>query len=231
MKQGAPADVVRMAMERGDPLSGTGGFAGGLESGTLVRDGLGRYPLFTEADDATTSATDPTALSDPDPVPAGHPRDADGDTRVFRLPDPALLADDGRAVAAVGSAVETVEGDPPVAFSGGLDSGLLAAGTDGRPFVGGCPDSDDVAAARSAAASLGRDLEVVEFTHDDLEAAVPEVVAATGRSNPWTSSSPCRCTSSVAGQPPQGEDRGPVRQRRRPGTGPAGTPGGLQTPD
>jgi len=71
-----------------------------------------------------------------------------------------------------------------VAFSGGLDSGLLAARTDARPFVGGCPDRDDVAAARSAAASLVRDLEVVEFTHDDLEAAVPEVVAATGRSNP-----------------------------------------------
>jgi asparagine synthetase B (glutamine-hydrolysing) len=146
-------------MERGDPLSGTGGFAGELESGTLVRDVLGRYPLFIDPDVRITYATDPTGLRDPDPVPPGHRRDGDGDTRVFRLPDPALLADDGRAVAAVGSAVETVEGDPPVAFSGGLDSGLLAAGTDGRPFVGGFPDSDDDAAARSAgrpARSSGR---------------------------------------------------------------------------
>ena len=71
-----------------------------------------------------------------------------------------------------------------MAFSGDLDSDLLAAGTDGRPFVGGFPGSADAAAARSAAASLGRDLELVEFTHDDLEAAAPEVVAATGCSNP-----------------------------------------------
>ena len=130
--QGSPGDVFRGAIEQGDPRFGTGGFAGGLESDTLVRDVLGRYPLFTEADDATTSATDPTALSDPDPVPAGHRRDGDGDTRVFRLPDPAPFAGDGRAVSAGRAAVETsiaaVEGDPPVAFSGGLDSGLLAPG-------------------------------------------------------------------------------------------------------
>ena len=121
--QGAPTDIVRTAMERDDPLSGTGGFAGGLESGTLVRDVLGRYPVFTEVDAPTTSATDPTARSDPDPVPAGHHRDRDGDTRVWRLPDPASFADNGRAVPAVRAAVETVEGAPPVAFSGGLDSG------------------------------------------------------------------------------------------------------------
>ena len=79
---GAPADVVRMTMELGDPLSSTGGFADELESGTLVRYVLGRYSLFTEADDPNTYETDPTALSDPDPVPPGHRRNEAGNTRV-----------------------------------------------------------------------------------------------------------------------------------------------------
>jgi len=182
-----PADV-RDAIERGDPLPGTDGFAGELEPGVLVRDVLGRYPLFAEPDDPTTYSADPTDLEAPDPVPAGCRRDADGDTRVWTLPDPDPFETGRTAVETVREAVTTstadVDGAPAVAFSGGLDSGLLAARTDGPLFVGGFPDSDDVAAARSAAATLGRDLEVVEFTHADLEAGVPAVVAATGRSNP-----------------------------------------------
>ena len=46
------------------------------------------------------------------------------------------------------------------------------------------PDDPRVEAARSVADALGRELAVVEFTHADLERAVPELVAATGRSNP-----------------------------------------------
>ena len=185
--QGAPTDVVRDALDRGTPLSGTGGFAGELEPGTLVRDVLGRYPLFSAPGDPTTYTADPTDLVEPQRVPAGHRRDADGDTRVWTLPDPDPSDDSGAAVAAVRAAVERsvagVVGDPPVAFSGGVDSGLVARGSEGPLFVGGFPDSDDVTAARSAADALDRDLEVVEFTHAALEAAVPEVVAATGRSN------------------------------------------------
>jgi asparagine synthase (glutamine-hydrolysing) len=185
--QGAPTDVVRDALDRGTPLSGTGGFAGELEPGTLVRDVLGRYPLFSAPGDPTTYTADPTDLGEPQRVPAGHRRDADGDTRVWTLPDPDPSDDPGAAVAAVRAAVERsvagVAGDPPVAFSGGVDSGLVARGSEGPLFVGGFPDSDDVTAARSAADALDRDLEVVEFTHAALEAAVPEVVAATGRSN------------------------------------------------
>jgi asparagine synthase (glutamine-hydrolysing) len=186
--QGAPADAVREALETGTALSGTRGFAGEPASGTLVRDVLGRYPLFSAPDDPTTYSVDPTELSDPRRVPAGHRRDADGDTRVWTLPVPDPFGDDGRAVTAVREALEesisAVEGDPPVAFSGGVDSGLLAARTDGPLLVGGFSGSNDVTAARSAATALARDLDVVEFAHGDLEAAVPEVVAATGRSNP-----------------------------------------------
>ena len=185
--QGADPGAVRRAVAERDPLAGTGGFAGELD-GALVRDVLGRYPLFSAADDRSTWSADPTDLDDPDPVPAGHRRDADGDTRIWTLPDPDPYTDDERAVDEVRSAVlgsvDAVEGSPAVAFSGGVDSSILAARLDGPLYVGGFEGSHDVEAARSAAEALGRPVRVVTFTHADLERAVPEVVRATGRSNP-----------------------------------------------
>ena len=91
--QGANVAVVRRALERHDPLPGGRGFAGTLD-GRLVRDVLGRYPLFSEPDDPTEWSPDPTDLSDPRRLPAGHVRDANGDgdgdsdTRVWSMPDP-----------------------------------------------------------------------------------------------------------------------------------------------
>jgi asparagine synthase (glutamine-hydrolysing) len=55
--------------------------------------------------------------------------------------------------------------------------------TDGPLYVVGFPESHDLAAAREGAAAMGRDLRVVELTHDRLREAVPPVVAATGRTN------------------------------------------------
>jgi asparagine synthase (glutamine-hydrolysing) len=191
--QGADPAVVRRALEDHDPLPGGRGFAGELD-GTLVRDVLGRYPLFSAGDDPATWSADPTDLEEPDPVPAGHCRefdgdgDGDGDERIWSLPEPEPFAADERAVAAVREAVvasvDAVEDAPAVAFSGGVDSSILAARLEGPLYVGGFEDSHDVAAARSAAEALGRDLRVVTFTHSDLERAVPEIVRATGRSNP-----------------------------------------------
>jgi asparagine synthase (glutamine-hydrolysing) len=186
--QGADRAVVRAALDADDPLPGTVGFAGALDDGRLVRDVLGRYPVFSEPGDPAAHSPDPTDLSEPTPVPAGHLRDEDGDTRAWTLPDPEPYAESGRAVeavrAAITDAVDGVDGAPAVAFSGGVDSSVLAARTDGPLFVGGFEDSHDVEAARSAAAALDREVRVVEFTHADIERAVPEIVAATGRSNP-----------------------------------------------
>jgi asparagine synthase (glutamine-hydrolysing) len=71
-----------------------------------------------------------------------------------------------------------------VAFSGGVDSALVASGVPDAPcYVAGFPDAGDVAAARDAAAAMDRDLRAVELDHADLERAVPEVVAATGRTD------------------------------------------------
>jgi asparagine synthase (glutamine-hydrolysing) len=184
---GADPAVVRDALDSGDPLPGTGGFAGAVD-GRLVRDVLGRYPCFSERDDPTTWSFDPAELDAPEPVPAGHVRTPAGDERVWSLPEPSPFDSDESAVSMVREAVaETLDEVSTeglaIAFSGGVDSALLAATLDAPLYVAGFPDSHDVEAARSAAALLDRDLRVVEVTHDDIERAVPDIATAIGRTN------------------------------------------------
>jgi asparagine synthase (glutamine-hydrolysing) len=195
--RGADPDLVRRALADRDPLPGTTGFAGVLD-GRLVRDVLGREPLYAERTSDGWSH-DPADLDDPVAVPGGHvrPPAARGDQReaerVWRLPDPEPVAGQ-EAVLAVRRALDTVLGEVAargtdglaVAFSGGVDSALLAARLEAPLYVAGFPGSDDVAAAREGACLLGReaDLRVVELDHDRLRTAVPEVVAATGRTDP-----------------------------------------------
>jgi len=185
--QGAEPDVVRSALDEGAPLPGTRGFAGRLD-GALVRDVLGRYPLFVGADDPDAWSADPTALAAPERVPAGHVRDESGTRRVWTLPSPAPTADEAAAVDAVSAAVrETTDAVSTdglaIAFSGGVDSALLAARLDAPLYVVGFPDSHDLAAARSGAALLDRDLAVVELDHARLRDAIPQVARAIGRTN------------------------------------------------
>jgi asparagine synthase (glutamine-hydrolysing) len=175
---------VRAALADSEPLPGTVGFAGSLD-GLLVRDVLGRWPLFSESGDPARWSHDPADLGDPARVPAGHVRTPAGDERVWSLPDPAPVED---GVGAVREAVdrtlaETDSEDIAVAFSGGVDSALLAARLDVPLYVAGFPDSHDIEAARSGARALGRELRVLELDHGALEAAVPRVVRATGRTN------------------------------------------------
>ncbi|MFD1597652.1 asparagine synthase C-terminal domain-containing protein [Halobellus rarus] len=209
---GADPDTVRDAIETGEPLPGTAGFAGVVD-GRLVRDVLGRRPLFVERADRSAWAFDPGALSDPVSVPAGtvtplgdFPPDApsgnDGSDAVWALPDPEPNGDDRDALRAVreavldrtravgvGSVSEAVDArdldDVAVAFSGGVDSSVVAAGLPDAPcYVAGFEGCHDVAAAREAAEAMDRDLRVVELTHDDIRATVPRLAAATGRTNP-----------------------------------------------
>ena len=207
----ADPHAARLAVEHGDPLSGAGAFAGVLDldpdaadgAPTLVRDALGREPLFVEAEAPTEGippsdawAFDPTDLDDPEPFPAGAIQDADGRRALLRLPTDSGVGDVGGAAAAVpGSAVDelrdAIDGalaalDPetPVAFSGGVDSGLVATGTEGPLYVAGFPDSHDLEAARDAAAAMDRELREVRLTHDAIERAVRAVADATGRTNP-----------------------------------------------
>ena len=223
--RGASASLVADAIRDRDPLPGTRGFAGsvasplrpeyddgapGARDPVLVRDVLGRQPLFVEAD--ATDATDPadatapadpdawsfdrSALRDPEPVPAGSVASAAGVDHRWPLPAVAV-SDPGPAQAAVDVAVEaTLEelaaedaapanGLLAVAFSGGVDSALVASAVPDAPcYVAGFEGCHDVAAAREAAAAMDRELRVVELSHDDLLRAIPEVAAATGRRNP-----------------------------------------------
>jgi len=192
--QGADTDAVADALERGDALPGTGGFAGELD-GALVRDVLGRYPLFVEQSvseegrlDPEKWSHDPAALADPRSFPAGHVRDDSGTRRRWTLPSPDPFDTRETAIERVRAAVETsidaVDTDGlAIAFSGGVDSALLAARLDAPLYVAGFPDSHDVAAARSAADLLGTEVRVVELTHDAIERAVPEIASATARTN------------------------------------------------
>ena len=183
---GADPTTVRAALDGGNPLPGTPGFAGELD-GRLVRDVLGRELCYSEADDHTTWSHDPHDLTDPVSLPAGTVRDESGDRRVWSLPDgdprpdTDSLADVRAALEATLSAVDT--DGLAVAFSGGVDSALLAARLDVPLYVAGFPDSHDVAAARSAAGLLGRDVRVVELDHAALAEAVPRLVDAIGRTD------------------------------------------------
>ncbi|ADB60639.1 asparagine synthase [Haloterrigena turkmenica DSM 5511] len=202
--RGAAPETVRTALETGDPLPGTSGFAGELE-GTLVRDVLGRVPIYVEADgeaDARTKsdsgsrewAFEPGALETPELLPAGTALDLTvpdaAPERRWTLPDPTPESDETAALEALTDAIETAATDAlapdreiAVAFSGGVDSALVAELLDAPLYVVGFSDSHDVEAARTAADAMGRELTVVDLEPADLERAVPRVAAATGRTN------------------------------------------------
>ena len=192
--RGGDAVTVERALRSGESLSGIDGFAGRLDD-RLVRDVLGREPLFVDGDGWAFA---PDELDDPTPFPAGHVADrttlggaaplAETETeRVLSLPDPEPV-DRSDGVDRVGSALAEAESDVPdgcpVAFSGGVDSGTVAAMTGGPLYAVGFPGSHDLEAAREAVEAMDRRLHVVELTHDRLREAVPRVVAATGRTNP-----------------------------------------------
>ncbi|OYR39996.1 asparagine synthase C-terminal domain-containing protein [Halorubrum sp. Hd13] len=216
--RGTSPDRVRDALRDGDPLPGGRGFAGRLadppdrDGPVLVRDVLGRQPLFAEreaigGDSAAATDRAPTdpdawsfdraALDDPERVPAGSVASASGVDRVWTLPV-GPPAEPEAAQAAVDAAVDDALGgladesggpDGPgrlaVAFSGGVDSGLVAAGAPDAPcYVAGFEGCHDVAAAREAAAAMDRELRVVEITHEELLRAVRAVAGVTGRRNP-----------------------------------------------
>ncbi|UPW02336.1 asparagine synthase-related protein [Halorussus gelatinilyticus] len=209
--RGASAERVARAVADGNALFDSPGFAGRLPDGRLVRDVLGRQPIFVESgsEEDVRWSFSPGDLADPEPVPAGHVFDPEGVgtaagegglreaalERVFSLPDPEPIPDDRETVRNVGGALReslasvesgaAASGDLAVAFSGGVDSAVVASAFDAPLYVVGFPESHDVAAARRAARLMGReaDLRVFELSPADVERAVPEVARATGRTN------------------------------------------------
>ncbi len=186
MLTGTSSAVVSHALETGDPFPGTGGFAGEVEEG-LVRDVLGRYPLFVDVT-AENWSHRPAELDQPERLPAGCLY-ADGETtEVWSLPHPEPQPDETEAVEELRGVLaqtlsEVDQSELAVAFSGGVDSALLAAALDVPLYTVGFPGSHDIEAARSGAALLDAEVHVLELDHDAIEAALPHVVQATGRTN------------------------------------------------
>ncbi|MDG5818891.1 asparagine synthetase B [Natronococcus sp. A-GB7] len=187
--RGTDPDTVREVLETGEPLPGTFGFAGEVD-GRLVRDVLGRVPLFVDRADPDRWAFEPGPLEDPALFPAGSVGvPGESPSGVWSLPEPtpdepepALETLD----CALRTAIDRVRErdlEVAVAFSGGVDSALVAELLDAPIYVVGFPDSHDVEAARTAADAMGRELTVVELEPADLERAVPDVARATGRTN------------------------------------------------
>ncbi len=215
MLRGARTAVVRRAIRTGDPFPGTSGFAGKLGNGRLVRDVLGRVPLYIERKASGSPdgdwAFEPDSLSEPAPFPPGTVGDSESVEQVWELAESGTL--DGfdrldrsnvpeeldRAMATAVEAIRSARGGPAVtsergdetgqspqtalAFSGGVDSTLLAARFDVPLYTVGFPDSHDVRVARETAARFERPLRVVELDHDKLAALVPTVAGAIGRTN------------------------------------------------
>lgn len=182
--QGADPAIVRNAIETDAPLAGTRGFAGQIE-GRLVRDVLGRVPLFFERGDPDRWAFDHAELRDPVPVPAGHLVDPDGTRRqIWSLPECSARQPNAAVRVAIDASLEAVKTDGlAIAFSGGVDSGLLAGKLDAPLYVAGFPDCPDVHAARESAKLLDRELRIVELDHDMLLEAIPRVATAIDRTN------------------------------------------------
>lgn len=182
MIHGADPAGIGRAIEERDPLPGGRGFAGRLPDGRLVRDVLGRYPLFVERAGGKW-AFSPTELDDPVSFPAGHV----DDERVWSLPDPPVFGTEDEALRELAGALEEslaidAEG-VAVAFSGGVDSAVVASRRDAPLYVVGFEGSHDIEAARESARAMGRELRIVECTHADVERAIPRVARATGRAN------------------------------------------------
>jgi len=187
--RGGPVDVVRRAIDDRNPFPGTYGFAGELPDGTVVRDVLGRQPLFYDSATGHTAAT-PHELSDGESFPAGHVWNREDEPeRVFELPEPepvtAPVAMEETRVA-IDEALTGLSSDGlAVAFSGGVDSALVASYLDAPLHVAGFDGSSDIEAARNSAEVMGRsnDLVVHEVSLEDIEAAIPDVARVIDRTN------------------------------------------------
>jgi asparagine synthase (glutamine-hydrolysing) len=127
----------------------------------------------------------PTVADTEEPLPA-----VAAVKRALARPNPEVVGDRERAVETVreairaaGHAIEAPASDVAVAFSGGVDSALVAALVDAPGYVVGFPESHDVAAARSAARAMDADLTVVDLDHETLADAVPRVARAIDRTD------------------------------------------------
>lgn len=184
--RGASTDAVEHVIETGAPVSGLDGFGGCLPDGRLVRDVVGRVPVYRDQGGGDW-AFDPREVDVPEPVPAGCVMPVAGGPPTRRLSLPrSKPRSESTALTTLEEAIETqltALESMPVAFSGGVDSALLTAGTDGPLYCVGFPDSPDRETANATAAQLDRSLEVVDLDAAAIETVLPTVARAINRTD------------------------------------------------
>jgi len=85
---------------------------------------------------------------------------------------------------------EAVSGkDPAVAFSGGLDSGIIAAivkehAAHPALYTVGSEGSHDIAAAKNSAAELGMECSLIHITEENVRSGLKEMISVTGTKDP-----------------------------------------------
>jgi|GEM_PF-890836 len=189
-------------------LSGEGHFAVTTLDGdgvTLGRDRVGVKPLYVGKSDAVYAAASNRKMLwsigvEPRPVPPGHTIRITGDVLsdfeamkwgVQRMEDPM-----DRVVEALDAALRQVSADiarkastGALAFSGGIDSTLTAqylkeAGVRLSLVCVGVDRREEYRNAQEAADCLGLPLHTRPFTVDELEEALPGIVASVEESSP-----------------------------------------------
>ena len=238
--RGASTETVHDAISDTIALAGTGGFAGYID-GMLVRDVLGRQPIFLEtatqsshgvmpdwafnplsleapatlppgavydpsqraiSDDDIIYMDDNTSIDDANSDQQGNTADVDVEirhldiARYWSLPKPPVTTDNDEAYRRVKKAIitqtqkQTTDNSnksTAIAFSGGIDSAVVAAGRPNAPcYVAGFDGCHDITAAQEALSAMDRnaDLHVIEISHTDIIEAIPQLVSAIGRTNP-----------------------------------------------
>ena len=157
---------------------------------TTVSDSRSGNTTFSDSVPGESWSHRPTALTDPVTLPAGCAATVTTIEPVWQLTHPPAAADQDAVVDRIDAAIRSgvdraATASSVVAFSGGVDSALLAATCDRPLYVVGFPDSHDVDAAHSAARAMGVEdrLHCRTLSIDDVERAVPTVARAIGRTN------------------------------------------------
>lgn len=182
---GADVESVEVAITTGSPWTGHAGFAGLLPDERIVRDVLGRYPVFVDDHDPCQWSFDPRDVDSAVSIPAGYVTTSGRERAVWTLPAPSPYKSSRKAVRAVDQVIATTCRDLrdehlAIGYSGGLDSNLLASLIDAPRYTVGFPETSDRIRATEA---TDRPLHLVDLSHEALRSAIPPVSRAIGRTN------------------------------------------------
>ncbi|MFB6185930.1 MAG: asparagine synthase C-terminal domain-containing protein [Halobacteriaceae archaeon] len=187
MIRGISELTATLAIKTRDPLPGTAGFAGQLSDGRLMRDILGRYPLFIDPENHRWGYQ-PADMQQPHILPPGTIVTQNGLQQIWPLPRYRSIST-STGISRLETILQQRLADIPtedaaIGFSGGVDSALIAQAVDVPCYTIGFPGSSDFESARKAKQLLDINVRFIEITHDDILSALPRVVNAIHRTDP-----------------------------------------------